>query len=141
MSGDTVTDGAGVEWRQDPQTGRWWWRDSKGEWQWKWHHFTPKSKTNPSRRNSVSSSEGTKSIASTASTAATLAVSEEYKELQRMQQKMSEIEVLQDRKTRGAILSKYEESTIRRWGEFYYAPVMAKHRSDKFKTGKGKGSA
>jgi len=143
MCGDTVNDGAGVEWRKDPETGWWWWRDSEGEWQWTKKSYTAKTKTNPSRRNSVSSDEA-KSVASTASTAATAASaagSEEYKELQRMQQKLSEIAVLQDRKDRGDILSKYEESTVRRWGEFFYSPVMAKHREDKFKLGKGKGSA
>lgn len=134
MCGDVVIDGAGVEWRKD-ESGWWWWRDSKGEWQLTKKSYTAKAKTNPYRRNSVSSEEAksSASTASTAATAASAAVSEEYKELQRMQQKLSEIEVLKDRKARGAILDRNEESTVRRWGEFYYSPVMAKHREDKIK--------
>merc|ERR1712127_128232 len=85
LSGDTETDGAGLEWRLEAGTSRWWWRDSEGEWQWEWHYYTRKSKTNSSGRNSVSSKSTASTASTAASTAATVSVSEEYRELQRMQ--------------------------------------------------------
>jgi len=134
-SGSIVRDADGVEWKQDAETSWWWWRDSKGEWRSTNRRYKPSN-------GPASSLDESKSVASTASTAATAtpAVSEEYKEPQRVQQKLSEIAILEDRKARGDTLNKYEESAIRRKAEFYYDPVMVKHRSDKFRTGKGKGS-
>jgi hypothetical protein len=133
---ETMTDGAGVEWRKD-ETGWWWWRDDEGEWQWRKIPYTPKrrpqrfakSEPAPSEPESSPSEPAPSEQDSLTSSVSTALSIDEDREAQKYAQKLLEIEALQARKDQGEVLNKYEESTIRRRGEFYYAPVMVNLRN------------
>lgn len=137
-SDDSMTDAAGVEWRKDQKTGWWWWRDQHGEWQSTSLSYTPPKKAAPkrsARRPSDSSDAASESAASdrswcsSASTAASLTLSsDEEEEARKMEKKLRTIQQLQERKARGGVLNKFEESEIRRKAEIEYAPVMVKLR-------------